>query len=75
MREVVAAARKRGARVAAIGHDRTLGDPFLQLVDIPEWLGPVGAIVPAQLLAVGLAEERGVDVDAPFGLSKITLTR
>jgi glutamine---fructose-6-phosphate transaminase (isomerizing) len=75
MREVVAAARERGARVAAIGHDRTLGDPFLELVDIPEWLSPVVAIVPAQLLAVGLAEERGVDVDAPFGLSKITLTR
>jgi glucosamine--fructose-6-phosphate aminotransferase (isomerizing) len=75
MREVVAAARERGARAAAIGHDRTLGDPFLELVDIPEWLGPVVAIVPAQLLAVGLAEQRGVDVDAPFGLSKITLTR
>jgi glucosamine--fructose-6-phosphate aminotransferase (isomerizing) len=75
MREVVAAARERGARVAAIGHDAALGDPFLQLVDIPEWLGPVVAIVPAQLLAVGLAERRGVDVDAPFGLSKITLTR
>ena len=75
MREVVAAARERGARVAAIGHDGELGDPFLELVEIPEWLGPVVAIVPAQLLAVGLAEERGVDVDAPFGLSKITLTR
>jgi glutamine---fructose-6-phosphate transaminase (isomerizing) len=75
MREVVAAARERGARVAAIGHNGTLGDSFLELVDIPEWLGPVVAIVPAQLLAVGLAEERGVDVDAPFGLSKITLTR
>jgi glucosamine 6-phosphate synthetase-like amidotransferase/phosphosugar isomerase protein len=31
--------------------------------------------VPAQLLAVGLAERRGIDVDAPFGLSKITMTR
>jgi glutamine---fructose-6-phosphate transaminase (isomerizing) len=75
MREVVAAARERGARVGAIGHDSTLGDPFLELVEIPEWLGPVIAIVPAQLLAVGLAEQRGVDVDAPFGLSKITLKR
>jgi glutamine---fructose-6-phosphate transaminase (isomerizing) len=75
MRELVAAARERGAHVAAIGHDRTLGDPFLELVDVPEWLGPVVAIVPAQLLAVGLAEQRGIDVDAPFGLSKITLTR
>jgi glucosamine--fructose-6-phosphate aminotransferase (isomerizing) len=75
MRELVAAARDRGARVAAIGHDPSLGDPFLELVDVPEWLGPAVAIVPAQLLAVGLAEERDVDVDAPFGLSKITLTR
>jgi len=75
MRELVAAARARGAPVAAIGHDPALGDPFLEMVDVPEWLGPVVAIVPAQLLAVGLAERRGVDVDAPFGLRKITLTR
>jgi glucosamine--fructose-6-phosphate aminotransferase (isomerizing) len=74
MRELVTAARQRGAHVAAIGHDAALGDPFLRLVDVPEWLGPVVAIVPAQLLAVGLAEVRGLDVDAPFGLSKITLT-
>jgi glutamine---fructose-6-phosphate transaminase (isomerizing) len=75
MRELIATARERGARVAAIGHDPALGDPFLGLVDMPEWLGPVVAIVPAQLLAVGLAERRGVEVDAPFGLSKITMTR
>jgi glutamine---fructose-6-phosphate transaminase (isomerizing) len=75
MRELIAAARERGAHVAAIGHDPALGDPFLELVEVPEWLGPAVAIVPAQLLAVGLAERRGVDVDAPFGLSKSTLTR
>jgi glucosamine--fructose-6-phosphate aminotransferase (isomerizing) len=75
MRELVAAARGRGAHVAAIGHDAALGDPFLELVDVAEWLGPAAAIIPAQLLAVGLAERRGVDDDAPFGLSKITLTR
>jgi glucosamine--fructose-6-phosphate aminotransferase (isomerizing) len=75
MRDLVATARERGAHVAAIGHDAALGDPFLELVDVPEWLGPVVAIVPAQLLAVGLAERRGVGVDAPFGLSKITMTR
>jgi glucosamine--fructose-6-phosphate aminotransferase (isomerizing) len=75
LRELVATARERGAPVAAIGHDAALGDPFLELVDVPEWLGPAVAIVPAQLLAVGLAERRGVDVDAPFGLSKITMTR
>ncbi len=75
MRELVATARERGASVAAIGHDAALGDPFLELVDVPEWLGPAVAIVPAQLLAVGLSEQRGVEVDTPFGLSKITMTR
>jgi glucosamine--fructose-6-phosphate aminotransferase (isomerizing) len=75
MCELVAVARRRGAPVAAIGHEPVLGDPFLGLVEVPEWLGPVVAIVPAQILAVGLAERRGVDVDAPFGLRKITLTR
>jgi glucosamine--fructose-6-phosphate aminotransferase (isomerizing) len=75
VREVVDAARDRGAPVAAIGHDPALGEPLLELVDGPEWLSPAVAIVPAQLLAVGLAERRGIDVDAPFGLSKITMTR
>jgi glutamine---fructose-6-phosphate transaminase (isomerizing) len=75
MRELVAAARERGAPVAVIGRDPRLGDPFLELTAAPEWLGPAVAIVPAQLLAVGLAQRRGVEADAPFGLSKITLTR
>jgi glutamine---fructose-6-phosphate transaminase (isomerizing) len=75
MRELVAAARERAAHVAVIGHDPRLGDPFLELVEVPEWLGPAVAIVPAQLFAVGLAERRGVEIDAPFGLSKITLTK
>jgi glutamine---fructose-6-phosphate transaminase (isomerizing) len=74
MRELVTVARERGARVAVIGHDAGLGYPFLGLVEVPEWLGPAVAIVPAQVLAVGLAVARGVDVDTPFGLSKITLT-
>jgi hypothetical protein len=33
------------------------------------------AIVPAQLVAVGLAARRGIDDAAPFGLQKITKTR
>jgi glucosamine--fructose-6-phosphate aminotransferase (isomerizing) len=75
MRELLAVVRERGAPVAAIGHDPALGDPFLGLVDVPEWLAPVVAIVPAQLAAVGLAARRGVDDAAPFGLNKITKTR
>ena len=47
----------------------------LALEDIPEWLSPLCAVVPAQLLAVGAAERRGLDVDRPVGLQKVTRTK
>jgi hypothetical protein len=31
-------------------------------------------VLPGQLLAVGMSEARGVDVDHPFGLAKVTRT-
>ena len=40
---------------------------------MPEWLSPLVAVVPGQLVALRLAELRGVDLDNPLGLSKITL--
>jgi glutamine---fructose-6-phosphate transaminase (isomerizing) len=46
----------------------------VRLVPMPEWLSPLGAVVPAQLLAAELAERLGIEVDRPFGLSKITRT-
>jgi len=42
---------------------------------VPEWLSPLTAVVPGQLTAMRLAELRGLDVDNPAGLQKITLTR
>jgi glucosamine--fructose-6-phosphate aminotransferase (isomerizing) len=41
---------------------------------IPEWLSPIVAVVPGQLLALALATSRGLDPDAPRGLSKVTRT-
>jgi glucosamine--fructose-6-phosphate aminotransferase (isomerizing) len=41
---------------------------------IPEWLSPIPAILPAQMFAMYLAQTRGIDVDNPRGLSKITQT-
>jgi glutamine---fructose-6-phosphate transaminase (isomerizing) len=69
VQEAVDEARRRRAPtvVAAPGAD-------LDLVPMPEWLSPLGAVVPAQRLAAALAERRGVEVDRPFGLSKITRT-
>lgn len=42
--------------------------------NIPEWLTPLVAVLPGQLLALGLSEARGIDVDAPRGLQKVTYT-
>jgi glucosamine--fructose-6-phosphate aminotransferase (isomerizing) len=67
--EAVEEARRRGAPaiVAGPGAD-------LDLVPMPEWLSPLGAVIPAQRLAAALAERRGIEVDRPFGLQKITRT-
>jgi len=66
-----------GARAYAIGggpglaaaSGRVLAGPRL-----PEWLAPLGLIVPGQLLTEALARRRGIDPDNPRGLSKVTQT-
>jgi glucosamine--fructose-6-phosphate aminotransferase (isomerizing) len=76
-REVLAAAHSRGADVTVIGGgDRAAapGDRYLSVEPGPEWLSPLTAVVPAQLLAVGAAELRGLDADRPLGLQKVTRT-
>jgi glucosamine--fructose-6-phosphate aminotransferase (isomerizing) len=42
---------------------------------VPEWLSPLTAIVPGQLLALYLAQARDLDPDRPRGLRKVTETR
>lgn len=43
--------------------------------DLPEWLSPITAILPAQLFCYHLAREKGIDWETPRGLNKVTLTR
>jgi glucosamine--fructose-6-phosphate aminotransferase (isomerizing) len=47
----------------------------LRLPAVPEWLSPIVAVIPGQLLALAFAAARGIDPDAPRGLSKVTETR
>jgi glutamine---fructose-6-phosphate transaminase (isomerizing) len=42
---------------------------------MPGWAGAIVAILPGQAAALRLAELGGVDLDAPHGLSKVTMTR
>jgi glutamine---fructose-6-phosphate transaminase (isomerizing) len=41
---------------------------------LPEWLAPIGLIVPGQLLTEALARRLGINPDKPRGLSKVTQT-
>jgi glutamine---fructose-6-phosphate transaminase (isomerizing) len=41
---------------------------------LPDWLMPIVAIVPGQLLALHLAIARGIDPESPRWIAKITLT-
>ncbi len=65
-----------GARLLVMSDDPTvcgLGDG-VSLPNVPEWLSPLVAILPAQLFAYHLARARGLDTEAPRNLSKVTLT-
>jgi glucosamine--fructose-6-phosphate aminotransferase (isomerizing) len=79
MRAAVDNVRERGSEVIAISDDADFlrqSDTALELVpDVPEWLSPLLTVVPGQAAAVRLATLRGIDVDSPAGLTKITLTR
>ena len=72
IRDVLAAAHARDADITVIGD--APGERQLAVEPVPEWLSPLCAVIPAQLLAVGAAERRGVDVDRPVGLQKVTRT-
>jgi glucosamine--fructose-6-phosphate aminotransferase (isomerizing) len=57
-----------GAELAAVS-SRALAGPAL-----PEWLAPLGLIVPGQILTEELSRRLGIDPDNPRGLSKVTQT-
>lgn len=66
-----------GAAAYTIGGGATLakaGTAALNGPDLPEWVAPMGLIVPGQLLTEALARRLGVDPDAPRGLNKVTQT-
>jgi glucosamine--fructose-6-phosphate aminotransferase (isomerizing) len=69
--QFAAAARERGGRVLAIAPDGDLPIP----ASIGDGLAAITAIVRAQQLAREISLLRGIDPDAPFGLSKVTATR
>lgn len=41
---------------------------------IPEWLSPMVAIIPGQMMALQLTLAKGLNPDQPVGLTKVTET-
>ena len=68
----------RGARPVVLSNLRSSLDraaaPIALPADMPEWVSPIAAIVPGQLLAFHMSRSRGLDPDIPRGLHKITKT-
>jgi len=77
--EIVPPLRARGARLVAISDVRAVlrrAQTKLRLAPgVPEWLSPLTSVVPGQVTALRLTRQRGLDLDHPLGLRKVTLTR
>jgi glucosamine--fructose-6-phosphate aminotransferase (isomerizing) len=49
--------------------------PIALPAQIPEWLSPIAAIIPAQLFAYHLTKSKGFDPDNPRTIRKVTRTK
>ncbi len=79
MEEFAARLADRGAEIIAISDSEEIlkfGRTRLPVpLGSPEWLSPILAVIPGQLLGLHLALAKGLDPDAPRGLKKVTVTR
>ena len=76
--EAVPELRRRGAPVVVLGSGPQQDVLVVGLPDtasLPGWLTPLTSVVLGQQVAWRAAVRRGVDVDRPGDLSKVTLTR
>jgi len=71
--------RRRKVEEIIISNDAKLLDeaqtPLPIPNSVPEWLSPVASVIPGQLFAMNLALVKGMNVDQPVGLTKVTSTR
>ena len=76
--EFIGTLRQRQAEVIAISDDPAVlaaaRVPLALPAAVPEWLSPLTAIIPGQLLALHLAAARDLDIDAPRAIRKVTET-
>lgn len=69
---------EKGAETLVISDALEAGEratKFMPLpTGVPEWLSPLTAVVPGQVFAMRLARARGLSLDAPRSLNKVTVT-
>ena len=79
LRDFLQTVRQRRAEVIAVSDEETILQearvPLTLPHTVPEWISPITAIVPGQLLALHLAWARDYDVDDPRAIQKVTETR
>src|SRR5690606_41885944 len=66
-----------GVRAYGIGGGRALAGACAAELPgpaLPEWVAPLGLIVPGHILVENLARRLGIDPDVPRGLNKVTQT-
>lgn len=77
MERFVGQLQAREAEILCISNDPAIlayGHRQLPLPNLPEWLSPIVAVIPGQLLAMHLAYAKNYDPDHPRGLRKVTET-
>ena len=78
MLDLAGALQQRGAELLVISElPQALAlakTPLPIAAPLPEWLSPLGAIIPGQALALYLALAKGLNPDVPRGLQKVTRT-
>jgi len=71
-------AEERRVELLAISNEQNALDlahtPLMLPEDLPEWVSPIPAIIPAQLFCYYLTRTKGFDTEDPRGLSKVTRT-
>ena len=69
--------KERKAETLIISNDDSLlnqATQQLNIPEVPEWLSPIVSVIPGQVFGMHQAIVRGLDVDNPRGLSKVTIT-
>jgi glutamine---fructose-6-phosphate transaminase (isomerizing) len=79
IKSFMATAKEREAELVVISDEAEALSlariPLALPAGVPEWLSPLTAIIPGQLLAMHLAHTRDFDPDRPRALRKVTETR